>query len=33
MKKVLSMAGVVNQAGNWSGDVDFLVQTGDMIGE
>ncbi|KDN38423.1 hypothetical protein RSAG8_09517, partial [Rhizoctonia solani AG-8 WAC10335] len=31
MKKVLSMAGVINQAGNWSGDVDFFVQTGDMI--
>ncbi|KAF8751828.1 Calcineurin-like phosphoesterase [Rhizoctonia solani] len=31
MKKVLSMAGVINQAGNWSGNVDFLVQTGDMI--
>ncbi|KAF8686073.1 Calcineurin-like phosphoesterase [Rhizoctonia solani] len=31
MKKVFSMAGVINQAGNWSGNVDFLVQTGDMI--
>lgn len=32
MKKVLKMAGVVNETGDWSGAVDFFVQTGDMIG-
>ncbi|KEP51008.1 serine-threonine protein phosphatase [Rhizoctonia solani 123E] len=31
MKKVLSMAGVINEDGNWSRNVDFLVQTGDMV--
>lgn len=29
--KVLKMAGVVTEAWNWSGDVDFFVQTGDII--
>ena len=29
--KVLKMAGVVTEAGDWSGDVDFFVQTGDII--
>lgn len=29
--KVLHMAGVVDADGNWSGDVDFFVQTGDII--
>lgn len=33
MKKVLTMAGVLNDAGDWSGNVDFFVQTGDIIGE
>ncbi|KAG8744551.1 hypothetical protein FRC12_014775 [Ceratobasidium sp. 428] len=31
MKKVLTMAGVINHAGDWSGNVDFFVQTGDII--
>ncbi|KAG8706322.1 hypothetical protein FRC09_002474 [Ceratobasidium sp. 395] len=31
MKKVLTMAGVINRAGDWSGNVDFFVQTGDII--
>ncbi|KAG8707651.1 hypothetical protein FRC08_000373 [Ceratobasidium sp. 394] len=31
MKKVLKMAGVINDAGDWSGNVDFFVQTGDII--
>ncbi|QRV75188.1 hypothetical protein RhiJN_03203 [Ceratobasidium sp. AG-Ba] len=31
MKKVLTMAGVIDRAGNWSGDVDFFVQTGDIV--
>ncbi|EIN04810.1 Metallo-dependent phosphatase [Punctularia strigosozonata HHB-11173 SS5] len=30
-QKVLNMAGVVDQHGNWSGDIDFFVQTGDII--
>lgn len=25
------MAGVVDAGGSWTGDVDFFVQTGDMI--
>lgn len=29
--KVLNMAGVVDAEGDWSGDVDFFVQTGDII--
>lgn len=28
---VLQMAGVVDADGNWTGDVDFFVQTGDII--
>ncbi|KAG9121395.1 hypothetical protein FRC07_002670 [Ceratobasidium sp. 392] len=31
MKKVLSMSGVINEAGDWSGNVDFFVQTGDIV--
>lgn len=30
-RKVLTFAGVVNERGDWSGDVDFFVQTGDII--
>ncbi|KAI0635943.1 Metallo-dependent phosphatase [Trametes polyzona] len=30
-QKVLHMAGVVDEDGNWSGGVDFFVQTGDII--
>jgi hypothetical protein len=30
--KVLRMTRVIDERGNWSGDVDFLVQTGDIIG-
>jgi hypothetical protein len=30
-QKVLKMAGVVTEAGYWSGNVDFFVQTGDII--
>ena len=30
-QRVLELAGVVDQDGNWSGDVDFFVQTGDII--
>ncbi|OCH93056.1 Metallo-dependent phosphatase [Obba rivulosa] len=30
-QKVLRMAGVVDEAGNWTGEVDFFVQTGDII--
>jgi hypothetical protein len=30
-QKVLNMAGVVDHDGKWSGDVDFFVQTGDII--
>jgi hypothetical protein len=29
--KVLQMAHVVDADGNWSGEVDFFVQTGDII--
>lgn len=29
--KVLHMAGVVDEEGRWSGNVDFFVQTGDII--
>ncbi|PSR75584.1 hypothetical protein PHLCEN_2v9064 [Hermanssonia centrifuga] len=29
--KVLQMAGVVDETGQWSGGVDFFVQTGDII--
>ncbi|OBZ72636.1 Fatty acid synthase subunit alpha [Grifola frondosa] len=29
--EVLQMAGVVNEHGDWTGDVDFFVQTGDII--
>ncbi|TCD64914.1 hypothetical protein EIP91_003450 [Steccherinum ochraceum] len=30
-QSVLEMAGVVDEEGNWTGDVDFFVQTGDII--
>ncbi|KAL0953277.1 hypothetical protein HGRIS_004527 [Hohenbuehelia grisea] len=30
-QKVLRFAGVVDDFGNWNGDVDFFVQTGDII--
>lgn len=30
--KVLRMTKVIDERGDWSGDVDFLVQTGDIIG-
>ena len=30
-QQVLQMAGVVDEDGNWSGGVDFFVQTGDII--
>ena len=29
--KVLKMANVVNEEGNWSGKVDWFVQTGDIV--
>lgn len=29
--KVLQMADVIDQYGNWTGNVDYLVQTGDII--
>lgn len=29
--RVLKMSGVIDDAGNWSGDVDVLAQTGDII--
>lgn len=29
--KVLQMSHVVDAQGNWTGDVDFFVQTGDII--
>ena len=29
--EVLKMAGVVTEEGHWSGNVDFFVQTGDII--
>ena len=30
-RKVLRFSGVVDDKENWSGDVDFFVQTGDII--
>lgn len=30
-RKVLKFAGVTDEKGDWSGDVDFFVQTGDII--
>jgi hypothetical protein len=30
-ERVLRFAGVVDDFGDWSGEVDFLVQTGDII--
>ena len=30
-QQVLEMAGIVDEHGNWSGGVDFFVQTGDII--
>lgn len=30
-QKVLHMAGVVDANGDWSGEVDYFVQTGDII--
>jgi Calcineurin-like phosphoesterase len=30
-QKVMKMAGVVDEQGDWSGNVDWLVQTGDII--
>jgi len=30
-KKVLQFSGVVDEEGDWTGDVDFFVQTGDII--
>lgn len=30
-QQVLHLAGVVDEHGNWSGNVDFFVQTGDII--
>ena len=30
-ERVLRFAGVVDDFGDWSGDVDFFVQTGDII--
>ncbi|KAF7321685.1 Adenylate cyclase [Mycena kentingensis (nom. inval.)] len=30
-RKVLQFAGVVDELGNWSGNADFFVQTGDII--
>ncbi|KDQ07404.1 hypothetical protein BOTBODRAFT_38814 [Botryobasidium botryosum FD-172 SS1] len=29
--KVLQMSGVISESGNWTGNVDFFVQTGDII--
>jgi hypothetical protein len=29
--KVLKMANVINEDGNWSGEIDSFVQTGDII--
>lgn len=31
MMKVLQMGKVVDHEGNWTGDVDYFVQTGDII--
>lgn len=30
-RKVLEMSGVVDKGGKWTGEVDFFVQTGDII--
>lgn len=30
-RKVLQFSGVVDEDGDWTGDVDFFVQTGDII--
>jgi hypothetical protein len=30
-RKVLEMSGVIDTTGKWTGDVDFFVQTGDII--
>lgn len=30
-RKVLEMSGVIDEGGKWTGDVDFFVQTGDII--
>jgi len=30
-KRVLEFSGVVDEYGNWTGNVDFFVQTGDII--
>lgn len=30
-RKVLKLAGVVDDNGDWTGDVDYFVQTGDII--
>jgi Calcineurin-like phosphoesterase len=30
-RRVLDFSGVVDEFGDWSGDVDFFVQTGDII--
>lgn len=30
-RRVLDFAGVIDEFGDWSGDVDFFVQTGDII--
>ena len=30
-RKVLEMSGVIDNEGNWTGNVDFFVQTGDII--
>lgn len=30
-RKVLEMSGVVDKEGKWTGDVDFFIQTGDII--
>ena len=30
-RKVLQFSGVVDEEGDWTGDVDFFVQTGDII--
>ena len=30
-RRVLDFSGVIDEFGDWSGDVDFFVQTGDII--
>ena len=30
-RKALRMADVVDDEGNWSGNVDYFVQTGDIV--